>query len=387
MARRSAGSWRSATSPTCSATSPRCPRSWPRPGSTTPWCGGECPRPSTGPRSGWQAPDGSAVRAEYLVAGYGNGAALPDDAKALVRRLRSMTEEFGEFLHPDDAVLLMNGTDHQRPQPWLGRVVAEANQIQGEFELAVTSLPDYLAGASVRGPARVARRAAVRGPLQPADGGGLQPGRREAGGGPGRALPRAAGRTALGPVPAPRSMAGALPRPGLDADAPQRRPRLDLRLLGRRGGRRRAPPLRRGPPDRRRPGRAGPRRRGRVDGRRRARWWSTRRPPTAAALVEVVVPADRASPAPTSRCCPSGPGIPGIDDPRRRDRPQHAGPPSGGAHRRRQLRDRRLAGRGRHRARHHHRDRHRGPRRRRRWRRSSGSCTPGSPPGPRPRSA
>ena len=34
----------------------------------------------------WEAPDGSSVRAEYLPVGYGNGAALPDDAKALVRR-------------------------------------------------------------------------------------------------------------------------------------------------------------------------------------------------------------------------------------------------------------------------------------------------------------
>ena len=34
----------------------------------------------------WEAPDGSTVRAEYLPVGYGNGAALPDDAKALVRR-------------------------------------------------------------------------------------------------------------------------------------------------------------------------------------------------------------------------------------------------------------------------------------------------------------
>ena len=72
----------------------------------------------------WYAPDGSSVRAEYLVAGYGNGAALPDDAKALVRRLRSLDEEFDPFLVPDDPLLLMNGTDHQRPQPWLGRVVA-----------------------------------------------------------------------------------------------------------------------------------------------------------------------------------------------------------------------------------------------------------------------
>ena len=35
----------------------------------------------------WEAPDGSTVRAEYLPVGYGNGAALPDDAKALVRRV------------------------------------------------------------------------------------------------------------------------------------------------------------------------------------------------------------------------------------------------------------------------------------------------------------
>ncbi len=96
----------------------------------------------------WRAPDGSVVRAEYLVAGYGNGAALPDDAKALVRRLGSTAEEVASFLRADDALLLMNGTDHHHPQPWLGRVVAEANQIQGDFELVVTSLSQYLAATS-----------------------------------------------------------------------------------------------------------------------------------------------------------------------------------------------------------------------------------------------
>ena len=34
----------------------------------------------------WESPDGSSVRAEYLPVGYGNGVALPDDAKALIRR-------------------------------------------------------------------------------------------------------------------------------------------------------------------------------------------------------------------------------------------------------------------------------------------------------------
>jgi mannosylglycerate hydrolase len=92
----------------------------------------------------WKAPDGSEVRAEYLVAGYGNGAAVPDDAKALVRRITAHVDEIGDYL-PDGAPLLfMNGTDHQRPQPWLGRVVAEANQLQDDFELDIGSLPDYL---------------------------------------------------------------------------------------------------------------------------------------------------------------------------------------------------------------------------------------------------
>jgi hypothetical protein len=39
----------------------------------------------------------------------------------------------------------MNGTDHQEPQPWLGRVVAEANALQDDYVLEVTALADYLA--------------------------------------------------------------------------------------------------------------------------------------------------------------------------------------------------------------------------------------------------
>ena len=99
----------------------------------------------------WESPDGSRVRAEYLVAGYGNGAALPDDAKSLVRRLQAHLDEFGAFIQPGDPLLLMNGSDHLRPQPWLGRVVAEANQAQGEFDLAVSSLPEYLHSAPTDG--------------------------------------------------------------------------------------------------------------------------------------------------------------------------------------------------------------------------------------------
>ena len=91
----------------------------------------------------WEAPDGSRVRAEYLYGSYSNGRDMPDDAKRLVLRARDYEHELGDARLHD--MLLMNGTDHQMPQPWLGRVVAEANAVQDEYEFAVTSLPEYLA--------------------------------------------------------------------------------------------------------------------------------------------------------------------------------------------------------------------------------------------------
>lgn len=92
----------------------------------------------------WSAPDGSTVRAEYLRYGYGNGANVPDDAKALVARIREHIAELGPALGPDDGLLWMNGTDHEVPQPWLGRVVAEVNDLQDDFRLEITSLAEYL---------------------------------------------------------------------------------------------------------------------------------------------------------------------------------------------------------------------------------------------------
>ncbi|HVM40568.1 MAG TPA: alpha-mannosidase, partial [Acidimicrobiia bacterium] len=90
----------------------------------------------------WEAPDGSKVRAEYLYGSYSNGRDIPTDAKLLVERARSYEAELGDARL--DGMLLMNGTDHQVPQPWLGRVVAEANREQSEYEFVVTSLADHL---------------------------------------------------------------------------------------------------------------------------------------------------------------------------------------------------------------------------------------------------
>ncbi|HEX5615150.1 MAG TPA: alpha-mannosidase, partial [Acidimicrobiia bacterium] len=95
----------------------------------------------------WEAPDGSRVRAEYLYGSYSNGRDLPDDAKALVTRARDYEAELGPVRL--DSMLLMNGTDHQLPQRWLGRVVAEANAVQDDYRFVVTSLAEYLADQPV----------------------------------------------------------------------------------------------------------------------------------------------------------------------------------------------------------------------------------------------
>ena len=97
----------------------------------------------------WEAPDGSSVRAEYLPVGYSNGAVLPDDPKSLVRRIEDHEQEIASFLIDD--LLLMNGSDHLPPQPFLGRVVAEANDLQDDYTFEITSLPGYLATAPTEG--------------------------------------------------------------------------------------------------------------------------------------------------------------------------------------------------------------------------------------------
>ena len=103
----------------------------------------------------WEAPDGSTVRAEYLPFGYSNGAAVPNDAKALLRRIEAQVEVLADRIG-DGPLLLMNGTDHERPQPWLGRVVAEVNAMTDELDLVVQPLADHLASAPSDGLATVA---------------------------------------------------------------------------------------------------------------------------------------------------------------------------------------------------------------------------------------
>ena len=88
----------------------------------------------------WEAQDGSAVRAEYLPEGYGNGAyllAVPDGLPKAVEALRKTMEPFFD----GDPVLAMYGTDHQEPLPELVGLAREAG-------IEIKTLPGYLDAAN-----------------------------------------------------------------------------------------------------------------------------------------------------------------------------------------------------------------------------------------------
>jgi alpha-mannosidase len=88
----------------------------------------------------WEAPDGSAVRAEYLPHGYSNGAYLLAVPDGLPRAIEALRETMRPFFG-DDPVLAMYGTDHQEPLPEIVRLAREAG-------VELRTLPGYLAGAS-----------------------------------------------------------------------------------------------------------------------------------------------------------------------------------------------------------------------------------------------
>src|SRR6185369_10948936 len=91
----------------------------------------------------WVAPDGSTVRAEYLVGGYGNGAyllAIPDRLADKVARYVAASRPF----YGDRSILAMYGTDHAVPSPRLARIVADANAQRDDIAVRIETLSDYI---------------------------------------------------------------------------------------------------------------------------------------------------------------------------------------------------------------------------------------------------
>ena len=91
----------------------------------------------------WRSPDGSEVRTEYLVGGYGNGAyllAIPDRLADKVARY----VEAGRAFYGDSSILAMYGTDHAVPSPRLAEIVADANARRDDIVVRIETLTEYI---------------------------------------------------------------------------------------------------------------------------------------------------------------------------------------------------------------------------------------------------
>jgi mannosylglycerate hydrolase len=111
----------------------------------------------------WRSPDGSTVRAEYLVGGYGNGAyllAIPDRLADKVARYVEASRAF----YLDGSILAMYGTDHAVPSPRLATIVADANARRDDIAVRIETLSTYIGAFD----------AAVADPVLPDPGGALE---------------------------------------------------------------------------------------------------------------------------------------------------------------------------------------------------------------------
>ena len=239
--RSSAARCRSATCPTCSGTSRRCPRCCAWPGSSTRSCGAACRRRSPRPRSGGRRPTARGARRVPLRLVLERPRPARRRQAARRARSRATSSSSATARLPGGGLLLMNGTDHQLPQPWLGRVVAEANDGAGRLPLRRSPRsPSTSPSSRPTGLHDLERRAAVGRAGQRAHGRGVEPRRRAPGV---RGAPSA--RSSAGPsrsrallLPADRYPHALLEHRVAQPRA-QQRARLVVRVQRRRGRRRR----------------------------------------------------------------------------------------------------------------------------------------------------
>jgi mannosylglycerate hydrolase len=92
----------------------------------------------------WEAPDGSAVRTEYLPHGYGNAAYVVDVPGRVGRQLETVRASHRDFFG-DDPVLAMLGTDHMEPAPNLADLLEESGAA-----VEISTLADYFSGLDGR---------------------------------------------------------------------------------------------------------------------------------------------------------------------------------------------------------------------------------------------
>ena len=100
----------------------------------------------------WASPDGSAVEAEYLVGGYGNGAYLFDVPDRLRAKLAAHVDA-NESFYGRHSILAMYGTDHAVPSPRLADLVDAVNADESAVVVRMETLADYAARTDAEVPA------------------------------------------------------------------------------------------------------------------------------------------------------------------------------------------------------------------------------------------
>lgn len=111
----------------------------------------------------WEAPDGSRVLTIYLREGYDNFAHLPDDVRGF-RRLLQRQIDVQRQHSPVRSLLMMNGTDHMFPQPFLPRLIREAEEELDNVKLRHGTLPEFI--SDVRAEVDLDQLNVVRGELR-----------------------------------------------------------------------------------------------------------------------------------------------------------------------------------------------------------------------------
>ncbi|MBF6600452.1 MAG: hypothetical protein IVW36_08080 [Dehalococcoidia bacterium] len=89
----------------------------------------------------WEAPDGSEVLTVHKPKGYGIGAVLPKQTKALLTRVGTIRGDL-EPLATTPYLVVMNGSDHLGAQPELSSMLRAANEQLDDAFLKHSSLPE-----------------------------------------------------------------------------------------------------------------------------------------------------------------------------------------------------------------------------------------------------
>jgi len=110
----------------------------------------------------WEAPDGSRVLLLYLREGYDNAAHLPQEEGAFLSAIARLREALAPHA-ATQSLLLMNGTDHMEPQPWLPAAINMANRKTAD-EIIQSNLPAYI--QAIRGELCLEALPVVRGELR-----------------------------------------------------------------------------------------------------------------------------------------------------------------------------------------------------------------------------